>query len=185
MPTTAGTQNDAGDLLNSLLELCHDVRAGHEAALNVVKRETALALVHRGLAMLANHIERLRDPALRLSQNVSDSTDPRSLLERAKVRLAGLMGEAAAVSSLQSSVDDLVAAYARGENASQMPEPGRFLCKQLHQEAVAFVGEMRGEVEDKMKHSDNKASDHDEVTRGRAMPRVDAAASRLDNSTDY
>ena len=187
MSTTAGTHNNTGDLLNTLIELTHDVSMAFEAAVPRTDDEALLKGFHRVLEGNAEQIAALKPYADRLSQNTSDSADAKGMLNKGQVRLAGMLGESPLLGALCRIQRDMVTAYGRAVQYDQLPEDLRDLFKHHLTLAEGHLQWLESEHNAPKDGTTTAQRDHDrdEIERGRAAPRTTAEHSRIDQSTDY
>lgn len=187
MTTTAGTQSNSGDLLNTLIELTHDVNVAFEAAIERTDNEAWLKAFHQVLEDNNHQLGALRPYADRLSQNTSDSADIKGLLNHGQVRLASLIGDKPLMSALCRIQNDMVVAYGRAAKAENMPDALLGLFKRHLSQAEGHLIWLKKEHEGDASHAvtERRAQDLDEVTKGRAVPHEVAQTGRIDQSTDY
>lgn len=187
MTTTAGTQNNTGDLLNTLIELTHDVSVAFEAAIDRAENESWLKGFHQILQENSQQMAALRPYAQRLSQNVSDSPDIKALLNHGAVRLASLIGDGPLLHALVRIQADMVTAYTRACAYERLPEAleglfGRHLA-QAQAQLAWLKAEQNSPVDSELAASRHEVQDS--ITRGRAVPSQIAHTGRIDQSTDY
>jgi hypothetical protein len=187
MTTTAGTQNNTGDLLNTLIELTHDVNVAYEAAIDRTDNEAWLKGFHDILRDNQNQLGALRPYAERLTQNVSDSTDVKGLLNKGAVRLASLIGEGPLMGALTRIQSDMVTAYTRACAYEHMEDALKGLFARHREQAEGQLAWLKAAQATQANATldDARSEDLDEVTRGRATPRTVAQTDRIDQSTDY
>lgn len=188
MTTTAGTQSNPGDLLNTLIELTHDVCVAFEAAIDRTDNEGWLKGFHTILNDHNNQMAALRPYADRLSQNTSDSPDIKGLLNEGQVRLASLIGDKPLMGALCRIQNDMVVAYGRACQIDALPEPLKGLCARHLQQAQGHLQWLQAEKVDDATDgalAQKRSQDSDEVTVGRAVPHEIAQTGRIDQSTDY
>lgn len=187
MTTTAGTQNNTGDLLNTLIELTHDVSVAFEAAIDRAENESWLKGFHDILEQNNTQLAALRPYAQRLSQNVSDSPDIKALLNHGAVRLASLIGDGPLLHALCRIQADMVTAYTRACAYERLPEAleGLFATHlaQARGQLAWLQAEQKAQGDGDMQAA--HAQDEDGITRGRAVPTQVAHTGRIDQSTDY
>ena len=187
MTTSAGTQNNTGDLLNTLIELTHDVCVAFEAAIDRTDNEVWLKGFHQVLEDHNHQMQALRPWADRLSQNTSDSPDIKALLNHGEVRLASLIGEKPLISALCRIQADMVTAYTRACHYERLPAALEGLFARHLQQAEGHLMWLKSERDSHEREilGDQREHDLDEVIRGRAVPHEIPHNDRVDQSTDY
>lgn len=187
MTTTAGNQSHSGDLLNTLIELTHDVNIAFEAAIDRTDNESWLKTFHQVLEDNNHQLRALRPYADRLSQNTSDSADVKGLLNHGQVRLASLIGDKPLMSALCRIQNDMVVAYGRAAKADNMPDALMGLFKRHLTQAEGHLLWLKQahEGDSSKEVAERRSQDQDEITQGRAVPHEVAKTGRIDQSTDY
>lgn len=187
MTTTAGTQTNTGDLLNTLIELTHDVSEAFKAAIDRTDSESWLKAFHQLLEDNTSQISALKPFASRLSQNVSDGSDAKALLNYGQVRLASLIGDKPLMGALCRIQTDMVTAYASARQHKGLTPDLAGLFARHQQQAQGHLTWLETERDSNEKEvlGNKRAEDKNEVNIGRAMPHEVAQAPTAKQSTDY
>ena len=121
MVTTVGTADDAGTMLNDLIQLDIDAIQAYEAAINKVddasykQQLTAFRNDHE------RHTQELGAIVRGLGQEPPSGGDMKQLLTVGKVAFADLMGDGAILRAMKTNEDDTNTAYERAAKRTDLP----------------------------------------------------------------